>query len=134
MTSLTLTLPWPSADLSPNARIHRMEHYRAKKAAKNAAWGFTTALLKPIGITRGSWTGPIAVHTVFHPPAGYRYDEDGLVSRMKAPWDGIALALGVDDHTFRHTHERAEPFPPLGKVLVTLTPAAVDIPLLGRIS
>lgn len=134
MTSLTVTLPFPSNNLSPNARINRWEHSRAKKAAKNAAWGFTSALLKPCGVSRGAWQGPIIVRTVFHPPADYRYDEDGLVSRMKAAWDGIALALGVDDHTFRHFHAIGDKKPPLGCVVVTLTPSLVAVPFKGGIS
>ena len=37
----------------------------------------------------------------FHPPGRYRYDLDNLVARMKAPLDGLASALGVDDRHFR---------------------------------
>ena len=133
MNSLTIELPWPSADLSPNARPHYMAYARAKKAAKAYAWGMAKSLMGPLHIVAGSWEGPVAVHTCYHPPANYRFDGDGLNSRMKAAWDGIATALGIDDHTFEHTYLRAEKRPPDGCVIVTLTPAAVKLPVRGVI-
>jgi hypothetical protein len=132
MNGLVIHLPWPSADLSPNSR-NKWAMIHAKKAAKNYALIYTKSLMGPLRIVPGSWGGPIAVHTCYHPPANYRFDGDGLNSRMKAAWDGIALALGVDDHTFEHTYLRAEKQPPHGCVVVTLTPAAVAVPVRGVI-
>lgn len=78
--------------------------------------------------------GPIRVEMLFHPPANYRYDVDGLQSRMKAYLDGIALALGVDDVHFRPISSIGEKHPPYGKVVVTIIPALMDVPLTGTIS
>lgn len=36
----------------------------------------------------------------FYPPDKRRRDDDGLLSSMKAARDGIADALGIDDHRF----------------------------------
>jgi crossover junction endodeoxyribonuclease RusA len=124
MNGLTVTLPWPSADLSPNSR-NKWAMIRATKAAKHYACYMTKSLMGPLRIVSGSWVGPIAVHTCYHPPANYRFDDDGLNSRMKAAWDGIAMALGIDDNLFRHTYQRGDKQPPHGCVIVTLTPASI---------
>lgn len=133
VTSLTLQLDWPSADLSPNGRVHHMALYRAKKKAKNAACGMTKAAMGPLGIVHGSWVGPITVQYVFHPAMDRDRDDDNFASRMKAARDGMALALGVNDSGFTQLPpvfgEKRKP----ACVLVTLTPALVEIPMKGRI-
>lgn len=133
MTSLTIELPWPSADLSPNSRVHPMALHRAKKKAKNEAWGLTKALMGPLGIAFGTWREPITVQYVFHPAIDRARDDDNFASRMKAARDGIALALGVDDSGFTQMPpvfaEKRKP----ACVVVTLTPAAVEIPMRGQI-
>lgn len=127
---IRIELPWPSADLSPNARIHYMRHARAKKAAKNHAWGWTKAAMGPLGIATGSFVGPVDVRIVFHPESNRGRDLDNMQARMKAALDGIALALGVNDTHFRPVSEIGEKRKP-GCVVVTLTPAAVAVPVRG---
>ena len=129
---LTLTLPWPSADLSPNARVHFMPHARAKKAAKNYAWGMTKAAMGPLRIAAGSWTGPIDVYLTFHPAMNRARDVDNLIASHKAALDGIAMALGVDDSTFRIMACMGAIRKPAA-VVVTLTPSEVAIPHRGTI-
>lgn len=87
--------PWPAEALSPNARVHWSVRARAAKKARSAAWALAKAakLPKPP-------EGPIRVTLTFQEPDARRRDLDGLLTRMK-PWlDGIADALGVDDHRF----------------------------------
>ncbi len=132
MTSLTITIPWPDAALSPNERVHHMVLYRARKKAKNEAWGLTKALMGPLGITYGSWRGPVEVAITFRPSANRAFDLDNALSRLKGHLDGIALALGIDDSAFTFRLTRGErSVPPV--VAATLTPALVEAPLKGRI-
>ncbi len=132
MTSLVIPLTWPSADLSPNARVHPLARHRAAKKAKEEAWGWTVAAMSPLGIRRGTWGGPIKVQYVFHPLQDRGRDDDNFTARMKAARDGIALALGVDDKHFALQHviwgDRRD-----GTVDVILTPATVEIQHKGTI-
>lgn len=125
MASLSLTLPWPSADLSPNARVHWAVRSRAVKSARDYGWGMVRAAMGPLGIPHGSWRGPITAEYTFHPSIERTRDDDGLIGRMKAYRDGMARALGVDDHGFRTMPivygEKRKP----ACVVVTLTPTGV---------
>lgn len=90
-----IELPFPSAVLSPNSRNHWAVRARATKAARQTAFLLTKAARLP------ALTPPVAVAMTFHPAAAHRYDVDGLQSRCKAYFDGIADALGMDDRHFR---------------------------------
>lgn len=70
------------------------------------------------------WAGRGArLAVTFHPPGRYGYDEDGLMSRCKAIFDGIADAIGVNDRNFRYPEPTiAEPVKG-GKVIIALSPA-----------
>ena len=130
---ISIELPWPDKDLSPNARVHWATHARAKKKARDHAWGFTKAVMSPLGIRSGSFVGPIAVRIVFHPEIDRGRDMDNMQARMKAALDGIASGLGVDDKHFRpvsHIGAKRKP----GCVVVTLEPAMVAVPVRGTIS
>jgi crossover junction endodeoxyribonuclease RusA len=133
MTSLTLTLPWPSADLSPNARVHHFARHRAAKSAKNYAFNLAFSLMVPLNIRKGTWRGPVGVQYTFHPQIDRGRDDDNFIARMKAYRDGVALALGMDDVSFRTEPviwgEQRKP----ACVVMTLTPDAVAIPLRGRL-
>ena len=129
---LTVTLPWPSADLSQNARVHPLAKARAVKKAKNEAWGLAKALMGPMRIAHGSWRGPVQVQYTFHALQNRGRDDDNFIGRMKSARDGIALALGMDDCGFVTMPviwgDRRD-----GTVDVTLTPAAVVVPVIGVI-
>lgn len=113
----TIELPYPERTLSPNARPHHFKLYRAKKAAKNAAWAITKAAR--ISIPAGDV--PVMIGLVFHPPTKNLPDEDNAIASMKSALDGVALALGVDDSCFRL--ERPVIAAPVkgGKVVVTIS-------------
>lgn len=133
MDSLTIELPWPSVDLSPNSR-NKWAGIRARKAAKNSAWSLTKELMVPLGIRAGTWVGPITVQYTFHPAMDRKRDDDNFAARMKAARDGIALALGVDDCGFITQpvifgEKRNQPC-----VVVTLKAAAVNVPLRWQIN
>lgn len=92
-----IELPWPSAMLSPNARLHWGAKSRATKAAR--ADGYYATKAAKIGIPAGDV--PIVVQLTFYPPDRRKRDQDGMVSSCKAYLDGIADALGVNDNAFR---------------------------------
>lgn len=116
---IRISLPWPSADLSPNRSSpgNWRAHARAKKSAKNAAWGFTKAVMSAMGLRHGAVTGPVAVTLTFHPLMDRGRDVDNMQARMKAGLDGIALALGIDDKHFR----------PVSVIGEKRKPACVDV-------
>jgi len=117
--SITITLPWPPAALSPNMRQHWAKHAKAKKAYRTAcgaildAYPYQGASLPPDAL--------VGVFMRFHPPSRRRYDWDNLMARMKSGLDGVAQALGVDDAIFRPSMEIGEPMPPDGQVFVVIT-------------
>lgn len=99
-----IDLPWPDKDLSQNARVHWSRRAKAVKAARTAA-----AWLVRAGIPRRPDWKAVALSVVFHPPNRRRFDQDGLIGRMKALQDGIADAIGVDDCHFIPTYAMGEP-------------------------
>ncbi len=133
MQSITLSLPWPDAALSPNARVHHMARARAVKKAREYAWGMTKAAMGPLGIVYGAWVGPITVQYTFHPEIDRDRDDDNFAARMKASRDGIARALGVNDSGFTQLPvifgAKAKP----ACVVVTVAPALVSVPMKGQI-
>jgi crossover junction endodeoxyribonuclease RusA len=68
--------------------------------------------------------GNIPLKVIFHPPLNRAWDLDNLVATMKAGFDGLADAWGVNDSRFRFSSltigEKIKP----GSVKIT-----VDIPV-----
>lgn len=94
MRQISVTLPWPPKELSPNFRTRKAswiarvrKEYRAKCA--QVAWD------RGVNPGRGLRLSEI----VFHPP-NKRYDDDNVRARFKAGRDGLADAMGVDDAEF----------------------------------
>ena len=110
-----ITLPWPSADLSPNSRCHWSKKAKAAKAARQHAGWATKAAGEVI-----EGVGSIDLHISFYPPNKRKFDLDGLLSRMKSALDGVADALGVDDNRFTLRIERCAPIKG-GEVRIVIT-------------
>lgn len=112
-----ITLPFPSADLSPNARLHWRKVATAKKAAR--ADGHKATLEMPLEARRAvaEGDGLIPVQIRFYPPDKRRRDSDNMIASLKAAMDGIADALGVNDRRFRPHYFFEEPEKP-GRVVV----------------
>ena len=130
---LTLEMPWPSIALSPNGRAHWSAKAKATKASKTYAWAMAKSLMGPLGIVPGTWVGPISAHLAFHPSVDRDRDLDNMQASQKAALDGIAMALGINDTHFRPASSIGEKRRPAG-VVITMTPAAVKLPLRGRIT
>ena len=101
--SLTLTLPWPPKELSPNARLHWRVVAKAKKAYR-AACGWTA---KEQGARRIE-AGKLHLSLTFFAPTRRAYDLDNALARMKSGLDGLADVLGVDDKHWSLSIARAD--------------------------
>ncbi len=92
-----IILPWPSKDLSPNARVHWSKKSGAVAVARADARMVTMA---------AAWhrltlpDGRLHLWVTFHPPTRRMPDDDNMLTRFKPYRDGIADALGIDDKRF----------------------------------
>jgi crossover junction endodeoxyribonuclease RusA len=101
--TLTIKLPWPPADLSPNARHgHWGSRQRAVKAYRHAC------RLATLEATRcqPARAEPLVAVLLFHPPGGMQHDRDNLQGRMKAGLDGVADALQINDRLLVEVRSR----------------------------
>lgn len=119
---MIITLPWPNPKLTPNAK--RRKHWRSYQPAIKSdrkTGADLTCLALPLRAKKAiaATEGKIAMVVTFYPPDARRRDDDGMISAFKHLRDGIADALGVDDHRFRPTYVFAEPEKP-GRVEVSL--------------
>jgi crossover junction endodeoxyribonuclease RusA len=89
-----LTLPWPPAACSPNARVHWTKKSKAAKAYRAACH----LLAKQARMTAPD--GEALLMLEFVPPDRRRRDDDNLLAMFKAGRDGLADALGIDDNVF----------------------------------
>jgi crossover junction endodeoxyribonuclease RusA len=92
-----LVLPWPSKDLSPNARTHWAKKAKAAKQARYLAG------VLAMGAQWQSWPipdGRLNLWIDFYPPTRRLPDDDNMLARFKPYRDGIADALGIDDKRF----------------------------------
>ncbi|HEV8034519.1 hypothetical protein [Yoonia sp.] len=110
----TLTLSWPSRDLSQNSRVHWAAKARATASHKTEAW----TLAKAAKVA----TDPHAVLTfTFHPPNN-RHDVQNLPGMCKAAIDGIAQAMGCDDKLFRcRFPDRFAEVRKLGQIIIEIS-------------
>lgn len=113
---MIVNLPWPARTLSPNARAHWSVIARAKRAARIAAYYIAREARPSL-----TMTAPL-VSLEFRPPDNRRRDLDNLIASMKAALDGLADAIGCDDHKFRLAASMGPAQPPHGAVIVTVTP------------
>lgn len=98
---MKISLPFPDARLSPNARVHWRVLARVKKTARMAAHVLTLEL-GGIDELRKHFAGDfgIPIRLLFFPPTNHKRDLDNALSSMKAYLDGIADALKVNDNRF----------------------------------
>lgn len=115
MIEIVFPLPWPHPDLSPNARVHFQRKARRVKAARRDAF---YAVMKAAQGRRAETGGHVELELVFIPPNKRRFDDDGMVARMKSARDGIADYLKIDDYYFKFTHRVSTVPTPGGEVLI----------------
>lgn len=100
---MTLTLPWPPRELSPNARTHWAKLAKAKRTYREAcAW---TA--KEQGAERIN-ADVLHLTLTFYAPTRRAFDLDNALASLKSGLDGLADVLGVDDSRWGLTIQKAE--------------------------
>ena len=100
---MIITLPWPPAALSPNARTHWSALARAKKAYRAAcAWTAKEQGAGRIDAQR------LHLTITFYPPNRRAHDLDNCLARLKSGLDGLADVLGVDDKHWSLTIAKAD--------------------------
>lgn len=110
ITSITIELPWPPKELSPNARPTWREKAFAVRTARAGAFLDAFSECNRTGFAIPHTGERIPVRWTFHPPDdGRERDEDNIVASMKAYQDGLAQALGVNDKRFKNEREFAQP-------------------------
>ena len=100
---ITFTLPWPPSSLSPNARKHWRAHAKAK-----ASYRFACAYHARIQGAQKISADRLTIRMRFVPPDRRHRDLDNLIASMKSGLDGLADALGVDDHRWKLAAELVE--------------------------
>lgn len=128
--ALELVLPWPSKDLSPNARVH----YRVKAAATKLARQTAVVLAQEAG-WKGLQLPPGRLHLwidCYQAPGKKLPDDDNMIGRCKAYRDGIAQALGIDDKRFKSHPDVKDERRPGGQVVVRITGAGQTNDQLGK--
>lgn len=113
-----LEMPWPSKQLSPNARQHWSAAAKAKKAFRTRCRVLAEA--QALGMVKNA-SGDVLVALTFFPPDRRARDLDNLLASMKAGLDGLADAMGIDDSRWRLAIEKSDTTVPGGLVLVTVT-------------
>jgi crossover junction endodeoxyribonuclease RusA len=100
---MILTLPWPPAGLSPNARHHWAKTAKLKKQYREAcAWTAREQGAKPLQADK------LHLSLTFHAPTRRAYDLDNALARMKAGLDGLADVLRVDDKHWSLTIQKGD--------------------------
>lgn len=104
---ITVTLPWPPAECSPNWRGHWAKRRDAVNAGKWIAHSRTQNWLTDKGIfivnDLGFFMKRLSANYILRPPDRRRRDIDNFVARCKPFLDGICTALGIDDFQIKRT-------------------------------
>lgn len=93
---LTVILPWPPKELSPNARVHWAKRSKAAKDYRRYCW----VMALSAGVSSIDWYGKVHLFLDFYPPDRRHRDDDNMIASFKSGRDGIADALGIDDKRF----------------------------------
>lgn len=125
MTIVEIWLTPPARGLSPNARVHRMELARLRKAARAEA-RFAASNIRP-GAREPLFAGPVRVSVTVCWPAGRRrMDVDNVIAALKPSWDGFTDGmLWQDDRQIADIRvEQVTGWEAPGRVYVTVKEAS----------
>lgn len=93
---MSVELPWPPKELSPNARVHWSKKSKAAKSYRAAC----RYLFLQANVATPETTGRLHLWLSFFPPDRRHRDDDNMIAAFKSGRDGIADALGIDDRRF----------------------------------
>lgn len=123
-----ITLPWPPAGLSPNARLHWAELARLKSQYRHAcAWQAKAQGARKID------ADALHLSLTFYPPSRRAFDLDNALARMKSGLDGLADVLGVDDSRWTLTIAKAGEIGGMVKVRFCVPSGSENEPMEARI-
>lgn len=91
--AITITLPLPPKELSPNARVHWAGKARKVKYYRGRAWAESLAVQ---GRRTRKWKRATVQATFYHRDKRRR-DKDNLLASLKSAFDGIADADVVEN-------------------------------------
>ncbi len=94
---IEIILPFPSPDLSPNARLHWAKVAKAKSAYRASCNARALLALKKPWL----YEAPYQLDLEFFKPTKRSQDLDNLLARMKSGIDGVCTAIGIDDKDFK---------------------------------
>lgn len=112
---MIVELPWPPKELTPNFKRRKHWSFSLKPTKQYRQTCCALALVAGARKTGDKFGMMIA----FFPPDRRKRDDDGMIGAFKAGRDGLADAIGVDDHVFRPTYSFGDPVKG-GKVVVTI--------------
>lgn len=99
---LTITLPLPHPNLSPNARVHHMVLYRHKTKARSDAKIAAVAAMAKAGFMDYPKWASATVQCTFYFASNRNRDKDNASASMKYAMDGLADAqIVVNDSAFQ---------------------------------
>lgn len=98
--AITIRLPLPPRELSPNARVHWGRRHRHSKAYRAIAR--VAAMEGTMDTALGLDWSHSEVKTTFYHRDKRKRDGDNLIAMMKSAYDGIADFLNVDDVGWIH--------------------------------
>ena len=115
-----MTLPWPDPSLAPNRRLG--QHWGSTHTAKSRRMADSRYLvlqaMRQQGYEPPRGTLPLTV--TFCAPDKRRRDLDNLLAGLKADFDGVSQALGVDDQLFEPITLKRGPTGRPGKVVLEI--------------
>jgi crossover junction endodeoxyribonuclease RusA len=106
MTRNKISLPWPPKELNPNCKKTKNKSGKtvslhwSKKAPITKKYRQDCYYLTKQAAVELPTTEKIHLFVDFYKPDRRHRDQDGMESSMKAGYDGIADALGVNDSRF----------------------------------
>lgn len=115
--TITVILPWPASQLSPNGRSHWRNKAAAVKQARMDAGFLALEAARGSKLPPGA---PLEVSWLFCRPTMRKHDLDNLIGRCKAYQDGLADALGFNDAQVRKVSGAWGEVCPGGKVELRL--------------
>ena len=98
---MKIVMPWPSTELSPNARVHPMTKAGfVRRARAYAHYATIEQLGEMCKQDAARLQRPLSLTLTFMAPDKRRRDRDNLLASMKSAIDGVCQALGIDDAEF----------------------------------
>lgn len=90
--TITITIPYPAAGLSPNARTHHQALARLKKRYRLDCGIAALAAIRAAGLDKSLPWGRAIVTPRFYNPVSRQRDRDNALAQLKAAIDALADA------------------------------------------